>query len=106
MIKKNKALIGLMISMALISILINCGSSGSSSNPITTVYASGYSRDNSALAVPGYWKNGTWNSLPSTYSAVVNSIAISGTDVYAAGYKSISPSVKASGYWKNGVWNV
>lgn len=53
-----------------------------------------------ALSQAGYWLNGGWMALTSAVAgAIVNLIAVSGTDVYAFG--RIGSTL---GYWKNGAW--
>lgn len=52
---------------------------------------------------PVYWKNGVKHILPTITPgyAMVNALAIEGTDVYAAGYEAANNGYTV--YWKNGV---
>jgi hypothetical protein len=76
------------------------------------VYVSGCITINSDLGptVPGYWKNGTWVTLPYTTTGEANSLLVSGTDVYAGGCnrlynKTTGIGYLYAGYWKNGIWS-
>lgn len=76
-----------------------------------SVYAGGYSMDNSNVVYAGYWKNGTWTILPNgvdstnTDGCMVESLAldVSG-NVYACGKCNNSLNIPSAGYWMNGVW--
>ncbi len=45
-------------------LMLLAGVAGCCNRERQDVYAGGYSRNSSNVAVPGYWKNGTWVELP------------------------------------------
>jgi len=55
-----------LMCLLLISVVLGCSQPGSStpSPSVPTVYAAGFSDNSSGVDVPGYWKDGTWNSVP------------------------------------------
>lgn len=71
-----------------------------------TIYAGGCCESSSGIAVPGYWRNGTWIALPTEAGrgGMVNGICESEGSVYAAGWREDSEGVRVAGYWKDGVW--
>jgi hypothetical protein len=70
------------------------------------VYAGGFSIISGTIQVPGYWKDGTWVGLTpksASCSALVRSLAVSGSDVYAGGYCYYDGTTNSMPcYWKNG----
>jgi len=58
--------------------------------------------------INGYWKNGTWNTLPNPYGTDyhgwTNSLVVSGDDIYSAGKFYNSKGEEIPGYWKNWKW--
>jgi len=74
----------------------------------SNVYAGGYCDYNSSgtLYLAGYWVTNSggsaWVLLTNTYgsySAVVNSMVVSGSNVYAGGYCANNSGVWVAGYW-------
>ena len=63
----------------------------------THVYAGGYCYY-SGVQVAGYWKDGSWAGLPSSYySTLVTSVVVSGSNVYAGGVCYNGSGVPAAG---------
>ena len=57
--------------------------------------------------IPGYWKNGIWNALPSldvSQKPLISSLLVSDGDIYIGGFNINSADVCRAGYWKNGNW--
>lgn len=56
---------------------------------------------------PGYWQNGTWNSVTppaDSQGTCICSFAVSGSDIYVAGGYINGSRLCIPGYWKNGTW--
>ena len=73
----------------------------------SVLYAAGGSMGSAGLLIPGYWRNGMWNSLPAfdvTKEAIAVSILVNEPDLYLAGVCKNSNNVVVPGYWKNGIW--
>lgn len=97
----------------ILSVTVSCSQPGSGPGPVDKtggplIYAGGYCTDSSGIQVPGYWKNGTWASLPTlgAHPAGVVSLVLSANDIYVGGWcwSGYSSTTLVSGYWKNGVW--
>jgi hypothetical protein len=74
------------------------------------VYAGGYVVNESGVATPGYWLEGSWVSLPLPsgftleFGYGIPSIAINGTNVYFALPGTLNASNEIPGYWQNNTW--
>jgi len=59
-----KRILSVFLVVGVIALLTGCNLNGDSGGIVSDVYAGGYCDNSSDVAVPGYWKNGTWNGLP------------------------------------------
>ena len=76
------------------------------------VYIAGSCDNSSSVAIPGYWKNGVWTSLPvessySAYDARAFGVWEYNGSVYVSGFLTKSDDWYDSvpGYWVDGVWH-
>jgi hypothetical protein len=71
------------------------------------VYVGGWITNAKGIQIPGYWKNGTWNELPSTLDrqTYLRDLIIDKSDIYACGiWYDPNNSKYVPGYWKNSIW--